>query len=58
MYNHYKLNFFLFLILKVDRKSNFQPRLMRARPYKSQNGTKREENMGFKCCEWYYIISM
>jgi len=47
---------FSVLIGKFDQVSNFQPRLARTRSYKSRIGTKREKNIVFKGCEWYYIV--
>ena len=51
IYKYYQLTFFLILIEKIDQKSNFQPQLVWTRPYKSQIGSKREENVIFESRE-------
>jgi len=58
LYNYYKLSLFSVLIAKLDQESNFQPCLAWTWSYKSRIGTKREENIVFKGCEWYYIVYM
>ena len=55
MYKYYQVTIFLNLIRNFDQKSNFQPRLVWTRPYKSRIGPKRGENLVFK---WYYIVSI
>ena len=56
MYKYYQLILLLVLIGKFE--SNFQPPLVRTRPYKSQIGPKLGENVLFKSREWYYIVSI
>ena len=53
MHKYYQLTFFLVLIEKIDQKSNFQPQLVWIRPYKSQIGSKRGENVVFESRESY-----
>ena len=55
----WKPNFLLYSYPKsLDQKSNFQPRLVWTRPYKSWIWPKRGENIAFKSRDWYYIVSM
>ena len=58
MYNYHQLTLFLVLIWKFDQKSSFHPQLAWSRPYKSQIGPKRRENMIFHSWEWCYIVSI
>jgi len=48
MYNYYYFIMFLVLIWKFDQKSDVQPRLALARPYKGRKGPNRGENEIFK----------
>jgi len=49
---------FQVLIEKFDQKSNFKPDWPELGLIIAELGLNVEKNIVFKCCEWYYIVSL